>query len=70
MNKKIKILLIILGAILIIFSIVHSLKLWIANYVIIFSNNEKLNQELNINGGSFYEKDNNNYTFRYCDYDT
>ena len=50
MNKKIKILLIILGTILIIFIIIYSLKLWIANYVIIFSNNEKLNYELNIDG--------------------
>lgn len=50
MNKKIKILLIILGAILMIFIIIYSLKLWIANYVIIFSNNEKLNYELNIDG--------------------
>lgn len=52
MNKKIKILLIILGAILIIFIIIYSLKLWIANYVIIFSNNERLNYELNIDGDS------------------
>lgn len=52
MNNKIKILLIILGAILIIFSIVYSLKLWTLNYVIIFSNNERLNYELNIDGDS------------------
>lgn len=53
MNKKIKILLIISCAILIIFCIMYSLKLCIANYVILVSTNEKLNHEFNIDADSF-----------------
>lgn len=52
MNKKIKILLIISGTILIVFCMIYSFKLYIENYVILFSSNEKINNELNIEGDS------------------